>query len=294
MESLVYHAGALGDFITALPAIDLWREAHSDHRHILLGRPAHAALALPAFDDVWDAGSAAFAPLFSMSDTSIAPLTARIGDLTSAIVFASNASPLPLVLSRCGVKVLRQDPFPASPIHVVDYHLSLFPRSAREGRGIPRVAFPSEDLPRDVAAIHPGSGSALKNWPLAHYAKLAALLRERDQGVAWIVGPAEQDHGPFQAVVRGTGHPEVWNSLPLPALAARLAQCRLYVGNDSGVTHLAAATGCPTVALFGGSDPRSWSPRGANVEVIDSRGRGMRAIRVEDVLRVCLELLREK
>jgi ADP-heptose:LPS heptosyltransferase len=86
----------------------------------------------------------------------------------------------------------------------------------------------------------------------------------------------------------------VWRSLPLPVLAARLAQCRLYVGNDSGVTHLAAATGCPTVALFGESDPRVWAPRGERVTVLGSGHRGMEAIDIADVFSACVDFLEKR
>jgi ADP-heptose:LPS heptosyltransferase len=86
----------------------------------------------------------------------------------------------------------------------------------------------------------------------------------------------------------------VWKLLPLPVLAARLSRCGLYVGNDSGVTHLAAAVGCPTVALFGESDRRVWAPRGPRVKVIGSSNVGMKAIQVEDVFQVCVDLLNEK
>jgi ADP-heptose:LPS heptosyltransferase len=53
----------------------------------------------------------------------------------------------------------------------------------------------------------------------------------------------------------------------LYSLARWLARARLYVGNDSGITHLAAAAGAPVLALFGPSDPEIWAPRGPNVRV---------------------------
>ena len=59
----------------------------------------------------------------------------------------------------------------------------------------------------------------------------------------------------------------------LPEVAALLHRSRLYLGNDSGITHLAAAVGCPVVALFGPSDLIKWAPRGERVRVIDHRTR---------------------
>jgi ADP-heptose:LPS heptosyltransferase len=57
-------------------------------------------------------------------------------------------------------------------------------------------------------------------------------------------------------------------NLPLDELAAILKQCSLYVGNDSGITHLAAAVGTPVVALFGPTDPGVWGPRGKCVSIL--------------------------
>jgi hypothetical protein len=65
MASLIYHAGALGDFITTLPAIARWREERPGEPSIFLGRPGHSALAAPPFDETWDAETAVFSPLFS-------------------------------------------------------------------------------------------------------------------------------------------------------------------------------------------------------------------------------------
>jgi ADP-heptose:LPS heptosyltransferase len=67
----------------------------------------------------------------------------------------------------------------------------------------------------------------------------------------------------------------------LSELAKRLASARVFVGNDSGISHLAAAVGTPVVALFGPTDPRVWAPRGPMVEVITRSV--MEEIRVEDV-----------
>ncbi|MGA2378747.1 MAG: glycosyltransferase family 9 protein [Spirochaetia bacterium] len=322
MASLIYHAGALGDFITTLPAIARWREELPGERLILLGRPAHAAIAAPPFDETWDAGAAVFSPLFSDGVKADSPLSGKLSVVTSALLFAAASSPLAASLARLGVsEIVRQDPFPSSVIHVIDYHLSFFPGQDRGEQRIPQILVPRTE-PWDVAAIHPGSGSAKKNWPRARFIELAARLVERGVRISWILGPAETDIEPPPSADQNppsvatnppsvttnppsvatnppsvaTNPPSVavWRSLPLPTLAGRLARCRLYVGNDSGVTHLAAAAGCPTVALFGESDPRVWAPRGTRVKVLMSGSHGMGAIGVGDVLRVCEDFLKEK
>jgi heptosyltransferase III len=289
MASLVYHAGALGDFITVLPAVDRWRQAHPGERLILLGKPGHAAISAPPFDETWDAEARMFAGLFSRRDPAEPLVTEKLRSISSALVYAQAESPLPEALAGAGVKeIVRQDPFPRSFTPVVDYHLSLFPGPMRDEDRIPRVFVPVTEMrgPAPVV-LHPGSGSRKKNWPLERFLELARRLTDTGERVAWVVGPAEE------GMTFPSGH-TVWSSLPLPELAARLALCRLFVGNDSGVTHLAAAAGCATVALFGESDQRIWSPRGRRVSVITSQSRGMKGIRIEDVLSVCQDLLEVK
>jgi hypothetical protein len=102
--------------------------------------------------------------------------------------------------------------------------------------------------PRGSVVIHPFSGGARKNWPLEKYRELAARLK---RPVEWLAGPEEQ----LERACRFDD---------LGALARWLSGASAYVGNDSGITHLAAAVGIPTVALFGPTDPALWCPRGKN------------------------------
>jgi hypothetical protein len=231
--------------------------------------------------------------VFAGNAISGSPLAEQIDSVTSALLFSVSSSPLAATLERLGARgIVRQDPFPASIVHVIDYHLSLFPAEDPGTQHFPRIHLsgPLEagDF-RETVAIHPGSGSARKNWPRARFIDLAARLVDRGLKTCWIVGPAEAETE--TEPLPGGDH---WRCLHLPVLAARLAQCALYVGNDSGVTHLAAAAGSPTLALFGGSDPRVWAPRGPHVRIIDSTRQGMGAIGVGDVFRVCLDFLKEK
>jgi heptosyltransferase-3 len=288
MASLIYHAGDLGDFITILPAAALWRRAHRGEPLVLLGKPVHAALAFPAFDETWDVEGRMFAPLFSGSALMETETLARLGRVGSALVFARPESPLPHALADAGVKeIVRQDPFPAVSMPIVDYHLSLFPRVTDDER-IPRISASSVEMTGlPPVVLHPGSGSQKKNWPLERFLGLARCLVERGESVAWVLGPAEE------AISIPTGD-AAWRLLPLRELAGRLARCRLFVGNDSGVTHLSAASGCPTVALFGDSDHLTWAPRGRKVAIVASSTQSVEGIELGDVLSVCQDLVREK
>ncbi len=129
--------------------------------------------------------------------------------------------------------------------HAVDF----FAQQVGAPAGLaPRI--PVEPIERyERIVIHPFSGSARKNWPLPHFRQLAHMLR---LPVDWIAGPEEECEGArrFES---------------LYGLAQWLAGARLYIGNDSGITHLAAALGVPTLVLFGPTDPALWAPRGARV-----------------------------
>jgi hypothetical protein len=108
--------------------------------------------------------------------------------------------------------------------------------------------------------LHPGSGSHRKNWPRERFLALAEELQSRMCSTAWLLGPAEEEWMPpaRAAVLRPASPME---------LARNLAGARLHIGNDSGVSHLAAALGVPTVAIFGPTDPRVWAPQGEQVRV---------------------------
>jgi ADP-heptose:LPS heptosyltransferase len=139
-------------------------------------------------------------------------------------------------------------------LHATDFYLTQVRAMANGATdGIPRIRC---DVEREnFAAIHPFSGSAKKNWPLDHFRELARTL-ERTMPVRWCAGP---DDPPLEGAVRIDD---------LYDLACWLARARLYIGNDSGITHLAAAVGTPVLALYGpASDPAVWAPRGEHVRV---------------------------
>jgi ADP-heptose:LPS heptosyltransferase len=128
---------------------------------------------------------------------------------------------------------------------------------------------PAEGAP---LVIHPGAGNAPKRWPAE---KFAELVRRLALPFAAIQGPADE---PFPGG-------ELWHNRPLPELASRLKGSRLFVGNDSGITHLAAAVGTPTVAIYTASDPALWGVRGAHTRRVTGN------VSVDNVLACCRELL---
>jgi heptosyltransferase-3 len=128
---------------------------------------------------------------------------------------------------------------------------------------------------RKSVVIHPFSGGRAKNWPLAFYKELAARIRSAE--IEWTAGPEEALEGAtrFQ---------------DLGGLAKWFSGAKLYIGNDSGITHLAAAIGIPTLALFGPTDPGKWAPRGENVTIL--RYEPLGNLSVDAVLETSNRLLR--
>jgi ADP-heptose:LPS heptosyltransferase len=124
----------------------------------------------------------------------------------------------------------------------------------------------------DRIAIHPGSGGAYKCWPVQHFAAVTQALWQYKVSVLLLSGPAEQERlakllgllptPPDQSLSH------VLVDVPLLEVACQLQHCQHYLGNDSGLTHLAAMLGIPTVALFGPSDPLIWQPVGPSVTVL--------------------------
>lgn len=113
--------------------------------------------------------------------------------------------------------------------------------------------------------LHPGAGAVWKRWPAQRLGAVARTLRERDHDVALLAGP--DDAEAVEATLAHGGPLPVLRSASIRHLAGILSRVRLFVGNDSGVSHLAAAAGAPTIALFGPTDPASWAPLG-NVRVL--------------------------
>jgi ADP-heptose:LPS heptosyltransferase len=169
--------------------------------------------------------------------------------------------------------------FPALPpenrgIHAADFYLrQVRSIAACSADGIPRIACASE--PAGFAVIHPFSGSPKKCWPLERFQELARRLGRR-MPVEWCAGPEDELPG-----ARRFDN--------LYDLACWLAAARVYIGNDSGPSHLAAAAGAPVVALFGASDPAVWAPRGPRVAIVADSS--MDAISVDRVERSVYDTL---
>ena len=140
--------------------------------------------------------------------------------------------------------------------------------------GLPAAGSPIPQLVTERAApttpplmvVAPGAGSPAKRAPLARFAAAISAAHARDHRVALVLGEVEELVA--EALIAGLPPTEeIWRGLPITELARRLERASGFVGNDSGVTHLAAALLVPTTALFVTTDPAVWAPTGDHVRV---------------------------
>ena len=156
------------------------------------------------------------------------------------------------------------------------------------------VVLPNEprNVVRSLIAIHAGSGSAGKNWLLERFVALAtALFRLKEDSRLLLIG-GEADEGRATQLARAlpAERVSVVINLPLPELAGLLQNCALFIGHDSGISHLAAAVKTPCLLLFGPTDPAIWAPANRQVRVLRSPSLAMAGIEVSDVVAALREL----
>jgi ADP-heptose:LPS heptosyltransferase len=294
IRRLVVRPGAIGDFIVSLPAIESLCGTHRAGESACPTRTSFGfggagafACPTPAISaEVWTAS--AHLPLLrsgarvrAIADTGLDLL--GIVDPHPALVaylngfddivswYGSNRPEFRALVESLGLPFRFFDALPPAQgaEHAVDFYL--------RQTGSPPGAMPCIPVPaceRAGAVIHPFSGSPRKNWPIDRYRELAHRLADT-MPVAWCAGP--EDHLP-EAEIR---------IADLYELACRLAGIRVFIGNDSGIAHLAAAVETPVVALFGPTDPLVWAPRGRDVRVVQAAE--MAAIPVADVLAATLK-----
>ena len=110
----------------------------------------------------------------------------------------------------------------------------------------------------DIALIHPATAFATKQWATQNFARVAEWLAER--GIASVAVGAPQDREILKSLLEQAAVPITSLDLSLPEVAALAARSRIFVGNDSGIAHIAAAVGTPSVVIFGSSNVAHWRP----------------------------------
>lgn len=250
IRRLLIRPGAIGDFIVSLPALESLRADYTE---------------------VWCAGQNV--PLARFADFAQSIVTSGLdglGLLPSEHV-VERLQTFDSIVSWYGARrpefrELVRDlhlPFqflPALP-DGASHAIEFYNQQARElGAKFPS-RFPKIECPpveRTFAAIHPFASNMAKRAPMTAFEQIARTLSGK-MPVRWLCGPEEQREGAIRIE-------------DLYELACWLRGARIFVGNDSGISHLAAAVGTPVVAFFRTSlpmaDPKIWAPRGPSIDVV--------------------------
>lgn len=267
MKRLLIRPGAIGDCILSFPAL---QHLTADFTEIWISSPV---VPLIRFAEAVRPLAAAGIDLVGVGDIEMPEYVRRKLLAFDSIVswYGSNRAEFRGALEVLGVPCTFHAALPPSGYggHAIDFFAGQ--AGAPEGL-VPRI----ETKPvqrRDSVILHPFSGSVRKNWPLCFFRQLAAQL---PCGAEWTAGPEDD-------------LPEAKRFDNLADLADWIAGARLYIGNDSGITHLAVAAGVPTLALFGPASMKAWTPRGPKVMLL--RTDALESLSVATVLDTANRLL---
>jgi heptosyltransferase III len=299
---LVLRGGALGDFVVTLPAIAALKQRWPGAEIELVGNETAAAIGVREglLVRVYSQHEAKWGALYGRDPLS-ETLAAWFGSFDLVVSYwpdpdGTLAEKFPIhrgqefitaeAMPTCapaaahyGAPLRRLGIELTSPVY--RFHPALYPTT--------KATEKLRDRTRTIA-VHPGSGSMRKNWPKGNWED---LIRRIAQPVLIITGEAEPATWPDSPQTRFNSDVQTARNLPLPELIGELCQCRLFLGHDSGIGHLAAACGIPCVLLFGPTDPAIWAPPASGVKVI-RHGPDLRAITVDEVLSTVGECTRDR
>lgn len=270
---LIIHHGALGDVVTTFPSILRLRRSFGSIDALLRGGLGKLAAELKVVDRWFDLEAAAFATLYAE------PVDPAVKSLLSAydsIVLFSFSRKLQETINKVTEKKIHLIP----PRPDVDQNIQVASYIAANlaKRGMiddadslffSKIFRSRRDKRYDEAKVylHPGSGSRKKNWGAANFIETAAILMSNGYTPDFILGPAEHFiKESLQAQCDDKIKIRIFDDLS--ELTLLLKKAGGFIGNDSGISHLAAFLGLPTVAVFGPSDPQRWKPAGRFVKTV--------------------------
>ena len=284
---LIIHPGALGDVLLAVPAMRRLRAWFPQHELVLCANEPVAQLLLECreIDARISVQGRACAGLFdpdgpiegelhrrlARCDCAVAWMQDQAGSLASNLVKAGAgetivSSPFSMTLKSTHQSDRFCETLQALPIRAAEFkplqlpgEISSLSRACLEEAGV--------RMDQPFIAFHPGSGSTRKSIAIATMATMMAKLQGEGMNPVVIEGPADQE-AVGNLLSRISSAVAVLRNLDLTTLAGVLSHAVKFVGHDSGVTHLAAFLGVPTLAHFGPTDPDRWAPLGSHVIVI--------------------------
>jgi heptosyltransferase-3 len=274
---LIIHQGALGDFVAIFPVITGLRKYFDRIDALCQSRLGKLAAVLGLVDKWFALEASCFSSLYADSNDQ---RTAGLLKPYTKIVLFSFSRTLEQALNRISAnRCLRTPPRPpaAERTHVLEFAFKnligggLIKEGDRHVNSDFRPDTPNQNpkplQERKKILIHPGAGSIRKRWPISQFIQIERRLRTDGLKPEFILGPAEID---LAKALSDLDYPlqQVHILEELPDLLALLESAGGYIGNDSGVSHLAAFLGLATVVIFGPTDPQRWKPIGRTVESV--------------------------
>ena len=296
--------GAIGDFILTLPALKALRDAHPCAYIEILGYKHIAAIAENRFyaEAIRSIEYGPLASFFAKNSELPPELVSYFGSFDLIISYLFDPDEIfETNLRRCGAEEIlkgpakidnrehaaRQltQPLRALALSVDDCAAKLYPSSedrhfAEKLLGNLQPLSPSRT---GIVAFHPGSGSESKNWPIQNWIDLGnRLLGSRDfhGSIVIVSGEADEDQIRQLKPIWPNARVAFAKNLPLPHLAAVLEHT-IFIGHDSGISHLAAAAGANCILLFGPTDPAIWGPLNENARVLRAPKGDLRQLDVD-------------
>lgn len=284
-RTLVIRAGAVGDFILTLPVFEALQRRYPNAQIDVMGYPSTVVLALAGgyASQALSIDRGDLAPLFVQGNVASKAIRALFEPYDLVVSFLPDTDGVfRSSLLAAGARAVWSHP-PKPPdgrrrhitCHLYDALAPLSPVLV-----CPPPKLSVNDVLRQRAemiypilqdrktiAIHPGSGGVRKLWPASHYATLCDRLADKGYTVLMTQGPADETVV-AKVLAQVETRPVLVADLPLADLAGVLTCCTAMIGADTGITHLAAASGITTIALFGPTDPAVWGPRGQQVQVL--------------------------
>jgi len=274
---LVIHHGALGDIVSTFPALLRLKNGYDHIAIVCQSNIGQLAAELEVADHYFPLESATFSTLYSSHvDQSIKDILCAF----RKIILISRSHSLEKTLcSITGNEVHRIQPRPSKDqkIHITQHILSNFikyklfePQNGDTDSILSSILHTDRRDPQYEPVkifIHPGSGSRKKCWPVSNFIEIASSIEANGKQAEFILGPAEYNLSKFLRRQK-IPNAKVHTIDTLTKLAGLLKTGGGFIGNDSGVSHLAAFIGLPTVAVFGPSDPEIWKPMGRSVKIV--------------------------
>jgi heptosyltransferase III len=274
---LLFHLGALGDFVLTWPLALALARLHPQSRVIYVTHGQKGALAEKALNlesrDIEGGRHHLYGQAGALPEPA-KKLLQGAHSIYSFIASGDWAANARRLAPEAKLLCLSARPPAEYESHATAYLLSQLasePAVAEATRQILH-SLNSSGLRRHGAGetilIHPGSGSREKCWPADKYLELAQRVRDTGKPVRIILGDAELETWPAARIRAFEGVGEVHRPASYVELVDALAGAAMFVGNDSGPSHLAGVLGIPTHCLFGPTSPAVWHPIGPTVNVL--------------------------